>query len=285
MADEPPANAPPDKLIDLPRILAHHPAWPVVKVLRGPLEGLLGVRTMNQLYANAERRVAGGQSAHEALGDVLVELGVRYEIAGQTPVPTEGPLVIVANHPFGGIEGVILMHWLMARRPDLKVMGNFLLLHLHFLRDRFFAVDPFGGEGAAKRNLRPLRDTLRYLQDGGALLIFPSGEVAHQVPGQGVTESPWSETIGRVVARSRCPVLPIRVLGRNGAFFQMAGRLHPRLRTVLLVRELVNKRGHTLRFRLGPILGPDDYLVDGKEHVMAWLRRRVLAIPDDPAPS
>ena len=225
-------------------------------LLRNPLmksaECLLGLQRCQHLYDQLDSTIP----AHEFPRHALKKLNVDYQLAEHEleRIPASGPCVLIANHPFGGIEGLILIDLLTRIRPDFKIMANYLLSRIPQLRERLIQVDPFGGETAARTNLTPLRQSLSWLKQGGLLVIFPAGEVSSPQPGQGVCDPPWSSTLPRLVRMSKAPVLPVYFPGTNGPLFQLAGRVHPRLRTLLLPRMLLNKAGRTLELRVGNLL-------------------------------
>lgn len=188
---------------------------------------------------------------------VLRRLGVTWDVPASDllRVRPSGPLVVVANHPFGGLEGVILLALLSQVRSDVKVLANTLLDRIPDLREALIPIDPFGGPGSVERNVPGLRAALRWLSAGHALVVFPAGEVAHLDPWQrAVCEPAWSPTVARVIQRSGAPVLPVYLAGRNGNWFQLLGLVHPRLRTLLLPRELLNKRHRAVRMRIGTLI-------------------------------
>src|SRR4051812_1418388 len=124
----------------------------------GLLEKLLGVDRLNAMYARCAGVGAGG-GAPAFLRRVLEDLDVRFRLPADdlARIPKTGPLVVVANHPFGALDGIVLAAVLSAVRPDVKVMANYLLGKIPELRDLFILVDPFGGDAAAAANVAPLR--------------------------------------------------------------------------------------------------------------------------------
>lgn len=219
--------------------------------LAGPLlERLLALPGLNRVYHDALDQPADGLFAAR----VLEALHVRFEVddAELAQIPRHGPLIVVANHPFGGVEGLILSVLLRRVRPDVRLMANFLLGRIPELRGEFVLVDPFGGRDAARRNVAAIRAATRWVAEGGALGVFPAGEVSHLTLRDGcVTDPAWSETIGRLALRTRAAVVPVFFEGRNRSLFQIAGLLHPRLRTILLPREFLNKRSRSFQVRVG----------------------------------
>jgi putative hemolysin len=191
-------------------------------------------------------------------------------------IPTKGGCVVVCNHPFGGIEGVILAHHLLSVRPDVKIMANGMLNRIPQLRRITLAVDPFGGNDAARTNLAPLRQAMRWVKSGGLLLVFPAGEVAHlNLRRREICDPPWHPSVARIVHHAQATVVPVFFEGRNSLLFQAAGLLHPRLRTVLLARELLAKQGAAIQFKIGQAIGYrwlNRYR--GKDRLLEYLRWR-----------
>lgn len=243
-----------------------------------PLERLLRLTQIDELYS----------SIHDDLGErdfldhALEVMNVRWQVSREdlSRIPTSGPLVVVANHPFGAIEGVILASLLRTVRPDTKVMVNYLLSRIPDLRNVFVFVDPFGNAASPRANVAPLRQCLRHLHQGGALAVFPAGEVAHLKLGQRqIVEAPWHETAAGLVRRAGAPVLPIYFEGHNGPLFQFMGLIHPRLRTAMLPRELLNKRGQTIRLRIGSVI-PFSRLdqFEDERKMTSYIRKRTFVL-------
>ncbi len=208
---------------------------------------------LNRLYAG----LPPTRDDRDFLRTVLDLFNINYHVADQglARIPREGGLIIVANHPFGAIEGVIMAAMLRGLRDDIKILANGLLQRVPEISDLFIGVDVFGSNEARQRNMSPMKDAMRWLKQGGVLVVFPAGEVAHlDVRRRRVSDPPWHPSIGRMVRRSGVPVLPVFFEGRNGAIFQLAGLLHPHLRTALLPREMINKSGQTLVVRVGKII-------------------------------
>ena len=242
------------------------------------LSSLLQMDRLHRVYSGIRATVPSLSFVDQA----LAALQVNYRIVhgALESVPRTGPLVIVANHPFGGIEGLALMSMLDRIRPDVKVMATQVLGQIEELRPRLCLVDPLGGADAAAHNAGSVRQCLRWLKQGGALIMFPAGEVAHlNLAERAVRESPWLDTVAGLVRRSGAHVLPVFFEGFNGPLFQIAGILHPRLRTALLAREIVNKVGYELRVRVGPVI-PFGKLEGfaGDREMTRYLRLRVLLL-------
>ncbi|HEX9295224.1 MAG TPA: lysophospholipid acyltransferase family protein, partial [Polyangiaceae bacterium] len=245
--------------------------WPAV---RSWIEQVTGLAELGRAY----RRVARAATVEDFVVDTLRELGVDWHVneLDLARVPRSGSCIVVANHPFGAIEGLLLARILRSVRSDVKILANHLLERVEPLRDTFLFVDPFGRRDAAAPNSGAIRRAVRFLRAGGMLALFPAGEVAHLDFRCGkVTEAPWNESLAHLVRASKAPVLPLYFRGHNGPFFQVAGLLHPRLRTALLPRELLNKRGRRIEARVGALVTQRKLAsFDVPSDVVAYLRER-----------
>ncbi|HEX8915784.1 MAG TPA: GNAT family N-acyltransferase [Humisphaera sp.] len=254
------------------------------------LERVTGLAEVNALYDRARALgpvAAGPEGSREFLRRLLADAGVRVTVSPEdlARIPKKGPLVVVANHPFGALDGMILASMLAEARPDTKVMANYLLGRIPELRDLFVLVDPFGGAGAAARNAGPMRVSLRWLKDGHVLAAFPAGGVAHATwtgfrnPEGLVTDPAWNETIARIARRAGVPVLPVYFDGRNDVFFQVAGLIHPILRTGLLARAFLRMRGRTVTLRVGsPVPAKRAAGFETERELTDYLRRRTFLL-------
>jgi putative hemolysin len=190
-----------------------------------------------------------------ALRELQVQLDLPLFEAEK--IPASGPVVITSNHPYGGLDGLMVMATVGRRRRDLRILVNPELAQLDGVGSLMIPVDPFGGPQAKRANAVGMRKALRWLEDGGALMIFPAGEVSHlHLRTLSVCDPPWSATAARLIRMSGAPVVPMYFGGSNSALFQLAGVLHPRLRTLLLPHELGNKLGARVPVRLGNPLAP-----------------------------
>ncbi len=222
-------------------------------VVGGAVEKALAIDRINQIYYAAATRGDDRDFLDRVLDVMNIELAVAE--ADLARIPATGPLVVVANHPFGGIEGIILGALLRSVRPDVKLMANFLLKAVPDLHESMIFVDPFDREESARVNLKPLKESVRWLKSGGVLGVFPAGEVSHiDLRRGGIRDPEWSTTIARLIRMTQSPALPVFFKGSNSLIFQVLGLVHPRLRTGLLPRELVNKSNKVLEVRIGGLI-------------------------------
>lgn len=252
----------------------------------GPLEELLerlsGLRRLQAAYDELPRGLDPDRFVDAALAWLEVEpQAAANELAH---IPVSGGAVLVANHPYGAIEGLVLAKLLRHIRPDVRFLANGLLSRIPEIAPLFIAVDPFGGPDAGRRNRAPLRQAVRWVEDGGLLVVFPAGEVSHLQLRRGtVTDPAWHPAALRIVARTGAPVIPAYIPGRNSVGFQIAGLVHPRLRTALLPRELLNKAGSRISVRFGAPVTPERLAGMPAEDMATLLRLRCYALAEQPA--
>ena len=207
-----------------------------------------------------------------------LDIDFKLDDSDRKRIPAEGPAVIVANHPYGIVEGLILAALLDCVRTDWKIMVNSLLASITELRAHMILVNPFEAPEANPQNRAPLRESMRLLSVGGALVMFPAGAVAHlNWTAHSITDPPWKATAARLALRARSPVVPVFFEGDNSAPFHVAGVLHPGLRTIGLAREFHKMRGKTVRLRIGKTI-PHSVLSGYRdpEHATAYMRSRTL---------
>jgi putative hemolysin len=228
--------------------------------LPAPIQGALGklllLDRFNELYDEV-RRKSGGQSFVELFLETM-HVRPAASDADLALVPKSGPVVAVANHPFGLVEGAVLAAMLGAVRSDVKILANHLLASLPEARKYCIFVDPFGEADSIRMNLSGLKSSIAWLRQGGLLGIFPAGEVAHlNLKERAVVDPEWNHNIARLIRLTGATVLPVYFLGANSALFQLLGFLHPRVRTALLPHELLNKHHRPIELRIGKPIGPE----------------------------
>jgi putative hemolysin len=241
-------------------------------------ESMLLLHQLNDIYNNISKK----NETNLFLKDVLDNLNIRYSISEEDRmrIPTRGPAIIVANHPFGAIEGIILAAILRSKRPDVKIMANHLLKCIPEMRELLIFVDPFGKKDALRGNVKPLKEAIRWVGNGGMLGLFPAGEVSHlHILKNEITDPEWANSIASVIRKTGASVIPVYFDGTNSVLFQMAGLVHRRLRTALLPRELLNKCNKDIQVYIGdPVSFERLSTLRTDQEVMSYLRFRTYAL-------
>jgi putative hemolysin len=267
--------------MNAPRFVAPHvrgvPGWVVAAGMRRASRWFGVDATHALLDAHAQHA-----SRSEAIAAILRSLRVTcdYRGAAEARVPSHGPLLAVANHPFGVLD-VLLLHQQVQRwRSDWRLLGLGLWGEIPQAGDALIPVDAQPGAAGGSPGARAVCAALRWLRDGHALAFFPAGVVAcwHWRTLR-VEEPPWDPLAGMLVRRSSATVVPCAFPGRNSALFQLAAALHPELRHALLLRELHNKRGGRFELRGGAPIAAEAWPGSATARDIARdLRRRVLAL-------
>ncbi len=222
-----------------------------------------------------------GQTAAEFVRSMLRNLDISYDLSSGDleRIPTTGATVVTANHPFGILEGLILVDLLEKVRSDYRIVANSMLATTPALRQKVFFVNPFDN-GSKQENSRSLRASLEWLHGGGLLVMFPAGEVSHLNWGEmPVADPKWNTASARLALKVGCPTLPLFFNGANSMPFQMLGTIHPQLRTLNLARELVKKRNHSINVRVGtPISANALRAYADAESATSYLRARTYLL-------
>ncbi|MBM3434330.1 MAG: GNAT family N-acetyltransferase [Bacteroidetes bacterium] len=230
---------------------------PAARPLLWLVFALLGWHRLNRVYARyADRK--GPEFAQALLASRGIKL--RYFPSDLDRIPRSGGVVFAANHPLGAMDGLALLQTIAAVRPDVRLIGNALLERIAPLRPYLIGVVPF--EGAHRNPVasgRGLLEAQKWVEEGGALVIFPAGEVSSWSPGRwGVHDRPWPRASQRFLREVGAPVMPVDVRASLSWYFYALGLLGPWVRTVLLPIEAVRPRWFfSVDLRWGKPLKPE----------------------------
>ncbi|MGA2882714.1 MAG: lysophospholipid acyltransferase family protein [Bryobacteraceae bacterium] len=251
--------------------------------VEGAIEKLLLMDRFNRLYGDTPDPGAAPIAERS-----LELLNVHPQVSERdlALIPKHGPVVVVANHPFGLIEGAILASVLQAQRADVKIMANHLLAGMPEAAPLCIFVNPFGGAGAARANRKGLKNAIAWLKGGGLLAVFPAGEVSHlNLKERTVTDPQWNHSVARLIRITGATVVPMYFLGANSPLFQLLGCLHPRVRTALLPHEFFNKHNRSIELRIGQPIAPAKIRTyQDDAGLIRYLRRRTYLLQNREAP-
>ncbi|MFZ6052114.1 lysophospholipid acyltransferase family protein [Halocola ammonii] len=241
------------------------------------LAAVTGVRKVNKLYDEiAQYRDL------EFIDQLLDHLGIEVEINEKDleNIPKEGSFISVSNHPFGALDGLVLLKALKGVRPDYKVMANFLLQHVEPIKDHFIAVNPFENHKSRFNSVSGLKQAKSHLAEGKPLGIFPAGEVsAYNLESRMIADRQWQTSALKLVSNAEVPVLPVYFDGSNSYIFHLLGMIHPQLRTMILPSELMKKKGKKIRLRIGkPIPAKDISAFASPDQLGRYLRAKTYAL-------
>lgn len=211
------------------------------------LDRLLGIRRLDRIY---RRQRLQGLPPFEFASQALDALDISLAPTGKLDaIPARGPLLVVCNHPFGGVEALALMRTLQSIRGDVKFLANTGLRVFRELQPLFIATNPLR---VTQKNLPSIRQCAAHLEAGGVLVMFPAGKVSYRPRrGQRIMDAPWNRLVGHLALRSGATLLPVFFHGANSPLFHALGALWDRSKLLLLPREFLRQCGQQVRFVVG----------------------------------
>ena len=242
------------------------------RALASALENLLGLKSLARIYDGSPPNLNPFEFLDYALNALGIDIAINEE-ALLDEIPKTGPVLVVANHPLGGLEGMAIAKVVGKYRPDLRVLTNEILRLIPELASIFIGVNVLS-DNAKVGNVSGIRQVHKHLRRKGAVLLFPAGMVsAYEFSHRRVQDRQWNRLAGQLLKKYDCTCTPVYVGGRNSNYFYGAGLVHPRLRTLLLPRQLANKQGFTLPLTIGHAIPSKELrLVQNPVAVTEYLR-------------
>ena len=198
-----------------------------------------------------------------------------------TKIPKKGSLVITANHPHGLVDGMVLAELIGKVRTDYKILTRSLLTGVKQI-DQFMIPVPFDHEeNALKKSLEMRKSAMDHLENGGVVVIFPSGKVASSETMFGdVVEGDWNPFTAKLIQKSGANVVPIFFPGSNSRIYQIANQISATLRQGLLIYEVVHAMNKPQKPFVGSLIKQDEISVwkSDPRGFMRWLRERTLSM-------
>ena len=235
---------------------------------------------VNTLYQNLSER-----QGLDFIQGVFNQLNISIAISEDhlQRLPESGPCVVVANHPFGALDGLAMIQELSKRRSDVKVMANFVLSKIAPIQDYFIAVNPF--EHQEKRNNKTgVRACLEHVQNGGCLVVFPAGEVSTFEEGSwtSISDRRWQNSVIKLIQRTNARIVPVCFDGANSFLFHLLGKINPQLRTLALPSEMLKRKDRKIEMMVGKAIQVEDWkLLEDSAVLSRFLRAKVYALSSD----
>ena len=231
-----------------------------------------------------EQEVANGRD----LWQVMVErYGLSLDIvAGDlSKIPTSGPLIMIANHPYGILDGLMMGHILSSVRGDFRILANTVFRKSADLQRVVLPISFDETKDAVRENLATRKNALAYLADGGAIGVFPGGTVSTAAtPFAQPMDPGWRSFTARMISKSNATVLPVYFEGQTSRMFQLASHLHNTLRMGLLIKEFKTRIDTPVRVVVGdPITQEDlkEFSTDSRA-MMDFLRKKTYELSPTP---
>ncbi len=249
------------------------------------MENTTGRLRMIKRAEGYEKEVAAGRDFWQ----VMVErYGLSLQVSGGSlsNIPAAGPLVLIANHPYGILDGLMMGHILSETRGDFRILANHVFRKAEDLDRIVLPISFDNTREAMALNIRTRKESLNYLDAGGAIGIFPGGTVSTAAkPFSRPLDPRWRGFTARMVAKSRATVLPIYFEGTTSRLFQIASHMHVTLRMGLLIKEFKKRVDTPVKVIIGEPIGRDqlDPLAKDSKAMMDFLRRSTYGLAPDVA--
>ncbi|MBR3711430.1 MAG: 1-acyl-sn-glycerol-3-phosphate acyltransferase [Bacteroidales bacterium] len=219
---------------------------------------LLGTDRLAEHYAKFEHL-----TGPDFVAAYLKDVGVEYQVEGIENLLslTDGPFITVSNHPYGALDGLILLDLVGHARSDFKVMANKFLSMVKTIKDSFISVVPLtdDSKGVSVDSIRGVRSAISQLKDGHPLGLFPAGAVSNfHWNDFRIYDREWQASALRLIQKMKVPVLPIRFFDRNSTFFYFLGMFGWKVRSMRLPQEILNKAGREIRVGIGPVISVEE---------------------------
>ncbi len=248
----------------------------VIRTLEN-LTGRIGLIKRANGYAT---EVAEGRDFWQVMKE---RYGLKLEIIGGSldNIPRKGPLLVVANHPYGILDGLIMGHILSETRGDFRILANHVFRKAEDLNRIVLPVSFDTTKESMKLNLQTRKQALDMMHQGGAIGIFPGGTVSTALTPFGQPHDPgWRSFTARMVVKSDAQVVPIYFDGHTSRLFQIASHLHVTLRMGFLIHEFKKRVDTPVRVVIGSPIGRDklDSLTGDSKGLMDFLRQQTYAL-------
>ncbi|WP_194851901.1 GNAT family N-acyltransferase [Nonlabens antarcticus] len=221
-------------------LLGKFGGWTLMKLLR--------ISTLNKIYDRNKDKQGG-----LFLDGVLEDLQIQFKIPEDDlrRIPKTGGFITISNHPLGGVDGILLLKLLVDRRPDFKIIANFLLHRIEPLKPYILPVNPFEEHKDAQSSKSGFMQAMRHLKNDLPLGIFPAGEVSTYRDGKLVVDKPWEPSAMKLIQRAEVPVIPIYFHAKNSRLFYWLAKVSDTFRTAKLPSETLTQKRRTIIVRVG----------------------------------
>lgn len=255
-------------------------SFPRRTLIRG-VESLTGARSIQRLY-DGLAEVAPCDLYQGALDALAIE--VDFDGHPLETVLAHGPLVLLGNHPFGVLDGLILCAVAARLRKDFRVLTNSVLCFDERIREHLLPIDFAETREAQRINVSTKRTATDTLRRGGLVALFPAGAVSTATSTFGhVVDLEWKSFVAKLVRGAEATVLPLYFHGQNGRLFQWVSQFSSTLRLSLLLRELNRRRGQRVRVTVGmPIRWSELSEIRGRKELTERLRSSVAELGAQP---
>lgn len=241
---------------------------------------IFGITRVNDLYGRSAE-FKGVEFTKHLLADLGIQWGIgNAERLNQLP---EGAFITISNHPYGGLDGVMIVDLIATLRPKYKFMVNNLVYNTEAMQENFISVIPQKGHKRLNPMLdyRGIKETLTHLQQGNPVGFFPAGGVSmFHLKSMKVYDRAWQSGILKIIQIAKVPVVPVRFYDLNSAFFYFLGVIDWRIRQVRMSYELFNKGKKVHRIGIGKTIMPEEFAgIKDLSELELFFRKAVYGLP------
>jgi putative hemolysin len=220
----------------------------------GPIIADTLLKTFNYYRLNKVYTETADKDPVNLINILLDHLDLKYEIPDEdlNNIPDKGPFITVSNHPYRGIDSMLLIKIISLKRKDLKIFGSYLLHEIEPLRDIIIPVNTYESDNRRKTSLAGIKEAITHLNQGHPIAIFPAGEQStHMEVSQVIVDELWQTPALKFIRNSAVQVIPVYFHGTNSRMYHIMGKIHPLLRTANLPQELLKKKNRVVKVRIG----------------------------------
>jgi len=284
MNEEPASGGHPS--VGVPRVSYVNPEDPLLRRLAiGLVELFSGQPRLQRLYGE-HRATAGPDDSFWAAAVKKLRLAVDGDVSRLGPVPRSGPLLVIANHPFGVVDGLLASYLVGLVRPDFKLMAHEVIGRVPEVQANLLPIAFDGSKRARLLNIASCRRALGHLKAGGTLIIFPAGRVSTALRVfDKATDAPWKAFVATLIGSARPSVLPLYFEGQNGWLFHAGAKFGEAAREALLMREVTRRIGARIPLRIGSPLTYESLSgFADRQSLLDHLRAVTYGLADAPPP-
>jgi putative hemolysin len=216
------------------------------------------------------------------VNSLIEQLDINFDVPAEElkNIPLEGSFITVSNHPYRGIDSIILFKIVYEKRKDFKIMANYLLQNIEPLRNIIIPVNTFETSNYVKSSLPGIKEAIKYIREGHCMGIFPTGEESgHFEVSKVIVDKEWQNPALKFMKNAGVPIIPIYFHGTNNRWVHILGRINPILRSAKLPSELFNKKNKTIKIRIGtPVTVNEQSEFKDLTHFGRYLRARVYSL-------
>ena len=247
------------------------------------IENMTGRLRLIKKAKNYENEVALGRDFWEVILEKY-KISLNIMDGSLDNIPKKGPVVVVANHPYGILDGLLLGHILSTTRKDFRILAHRIFKKAKDLDDIILPINFDETREGISKNIETRKKAINYLINGGCVGIFPGGTVSTSLKPFGKAMDPsWRKFTARLIAKSEAKVIPIYFKGSNSRIFQIASHLHYNLRMALLINEFGKRTNDKVSVVIGKAFDTKDInkFKDNADGLMQFLRTETYKLSPD----